>query len=81
MTGEDPPNERLGARVAQFASLQRINKALLVADPDDVGNEEEVSPEEITRLVETGELGPCLTLSWRDGSVDWLLIKDQPSMA
>lgn len=60
--------------------LQKINRPLLVSDPDAVGDGAEVTPEDLSRLVETEELGvPCLFLSWQDGSVDWLLIKDQPT--
>lgn len=57
--------------------LQRINRPLLVSDPDRVGEGAELTPEEISRLVETEELGvPCLNLSWQDSSVDWLLIEE-----
>jgi hypothetical protein len=60
--------------------LQRINKPLLALDPEGVGDGTEVIPEEISRLLETEELGvPSLTLSWQNGNTDWLLIEDQPT--
>ena len=61
------------------SELRRIDKPLLVADPNDAGTGEELVPDELSRLVESEEFGvPALYLSWRDGSTDWLLIEDEP---
>lgn len=60
--------------------LRRINRPLLVSDPGEAGAGEEVISQELSRLVDSEELGvPALYLSWRDGSTDWLLIQDEPA--
>jgi hypothetical protein len=59
--------------------LRKINRPLLVSDPNGAGHGEEVLPDELSRLVEREELGvPVLYLSWQGDSNDWLLIEDEP---
>jgi hypothetical protein len=67
-----PPDELAG-------ELRKINRPLLVSDPNEAGHEEEVVPGDLSRLVECEELGvPVLYLSWQGDSNDWLLIEDEP---
>lgn len=67
-----PPDE-----LAQ--QLRKINRPLLVSDPNGAGHGEEVVPDDLPRLLEREELGvPVLYLSWQGDSNDWLLIEDEP---
>jgi hypothetical protein len=65
------------ARLARL--LRKINKPLLVSDPNGAGHGEEIGPGDLSRLLEREELGvPVLYLSWQGDSNDWLLIEDEP---
>jgi hypothetical protein len=67
-----PPDELAG-------ELRKINRPLLVSDPNESGHGEEVVPDDLSRLLEHEELGvPVLYLSWQGDSNDWLLIEDEP---
>lgn len=59
--------------------LRKVNRPLLVADPNGAGRGEEVAAADLSRLLEREELGvPVLYLSWLGDSNDWLLIEDEP---
>ncbi len=67
-----PPDELAG-------ELRKIDRPLLVSDPNEAGGGEEILPEELARLVDPDEFGvPALYLSWQGDSNDWLLIEDEP---
>ena len=67
-----PPDE-----LAQ--ELRKVNRPLLVSDPNGAGHGEEVVPDDLSRLLEREELGvPVLYMSWQGDSNDWLLIEDEP---
>jgi hypothetical protein len=60
------------------AELRRINRPLLVSDPNDSASGEEIRAEEGARMVDMDELGKRrLYLSWKDGPSDWLLVEDE----
>jgi hypothetical protein len=57
--------------------LRKINRPLLVSDPNGAGHGEEVAPDDLSRLLEREDLGvPVLYMSWQGDSNDWLLIED-----
>jgi hypothetical protein len=61
------------------SELRGINKPLLVADPSDEGSGEEITPEEVGRVVDTNPGGwRYLYLSWEGSETDWLLLEDEP---
>ena len=59
--------------------LRKINRPLLVSDPNGVGHGEEVFPDDLSRLLEHEDLGvPVLYMSWQGDRDDWLLIEEGP---
>jgi hypothetical protein len=59
--------------------LRKINRPLLVSDPNEAGHGEEIGRGDLSRLLEREVLGvPVLYLSWQGDSNDWLLIEDEP---
>ena len=59
--------------------LRKINRPLLVSDPNGAGHGQEVVSDDLSRLLEREELGvPVLYMSWQGDWNDWLLIEDEP---
>ncbi|MFO7905690.1 MAG: hypothetical protein R6U98_23735 [Pirellulaceae bacterium] len=68
-----PPDE-----LAQ--ELRQINNPLLVRDPNETGNGEEITPEEISNVAESDERGNrSFLMCWQGSNNDWELIEDEPT--
>lgn len=58
--------------------LRSAGKPLLVADPNETGAGEEVTPDELDRVVEIDERGNrTMTLTWEGGDSDWQLVEEE----